>query len=155
MFGVMFLTRWHISQLVLDDCKHLADRVEDASGKFVLVIDRQPATEHLCDVRLEDLRDLLLDEWLLVQHSEVLIRPWALAETAIVLRRAIHLHEDVFCIGLSVHVQKVIRGHGVVSWILLEAFQSFQVHNLFDNVQALLCCKISKIEQMSKSVTVI
>ena len=155
MFSVMLLTRRHISQLVLDDCEHLADCVEDASGKFVLVIDSQPATEHLCDVRLEDLSDLLPDEWLLVQHSVVLVRLWTLSETAIVLRCAVHLHEDVFCIGLSIHVQKVIRGLRIVCWIFFEAFQSFRVHNLLDNVQALLCCKISEIAQMSKSVTVI
>ena len=155
MLGVMLLTRWYISQLVLDDCEHLADRCEDASGKFVLVIDSQPATKHLCDVGLKDLRDLQLDEWLLVQHSVVLVRLWTLSETAIVLRCAVHLHEDVFCIGLSVHVEKVIRRLRIVRWILFEAFQSFQVHNLLDNVQALLCCKISEIAQMSKSVTVI
>ena len=109
MFSVHLLTRWHVSQLVLDDCEHLADRVKDAPRKFVLVIDSQPATEHLCNVSLEDLSDLLLDEWLLVEHSEVLVRLWSLSETAIVLRCAVHLHEDVFRIRLSIHVQKVIR----------------------------------------------
>ena len=66
MLGVMLLTRWYISQLVLDDCEHLADRAEDASGKFVLVIDSQPATKHLCDIGLKDLCNLQLDEWRLV-----------------------------------------------------------------------------------------
>lgn len=66
MLCMMLLTRRHISQLVLDDCEHLTDSVEYAAGEFVLVIDGEPAAEHRSDVGLEDLSDLLADEWLLV-----------------------------------------------------------------------------------------
>mgnify|MGYP007058523795 CR=1 FL=1 len=40
MLGVEFLACWHVSKLVLDNCEHLSNGIEDAAGEFVLIIDR-------------------------------------------------------------------------------------------------------------------
>lgn len=55
MGRVKFLTGRHISELVLDDCEHLTNGVENAACEFVLIVDGQPATYHLSDGGLENL----------------------------------------------------------------------------------------------------
>ena len=49
MGSVKFLTGGHISELVLDDSEHLTDGVENTARELVLVIDGQPAAQHLAD----------------------------------------------------------------------------------------------------------
>ena len=81
--------------------------------------------------------DLLAHEWFLIKHVEVLVRFRTIAKTAVILSCRVHLHEDLLCIRGAICVQKVIGGVGIVVWIFLEAFQTLQVDDLLDNVQAL------------------
>ena len=137
VLGVHLLTRGHLSELVLHYSEHLTHRVEDASRKFILVVDGEPSGEHGCDVGFEHLGYLLTDERFLVQHIKVLVGLRALTKSTIVLRCVIHPHKDVLCVRRRLCVQKVIRGVGIVAWVFLEAFQSAQVHNLFDHMKTL------------------
>ena len=56
MCRVEILTCWNICELILDDCEHLSHSVENATGKFVLVVDCKPATQHLRNFWFEYLR---------------------------------------------------------------------------------------------------
>ena len=56
MCRVEILTCWNICELILDDSEHLSHSIENATGKFVLVVDCKPATQHLRDVWFENLR---------------------------------------------------------------------------------------------------
>ena len=55
MLGVELLAGRYVGKLVLDDCEHLSHRIEDTARELVLVIDGQPAAQHLRNGRLEHL----------------------------------------------------------------------------------------------------
>ena len=125
MRGVHLLTGGHVSKLVLYDCEHLADGVENTSSELVLVIYGQPAAQHRRNFGFEHLGDLLANEGFLIQHSEVLAGFRALTETSVVLGRRGHLEEDILGVWDARRVQKVIGRVSIFSWVSLEAFQSF------------------------------
>ena len=83
------------------------------------------------------LADLLLDKWLLIEYSEVLVRLRSLSESAVVLTRRVHLHKDILCVGRCSIIQKVVCRLRVIFRSLLEAFHSLEVDNLLDHMQTL------------------
>ena len=62
MVGVEVLTGGDVGKLVLNHSEHLSHRVVDATGELVLVVDCEPAAEHLRNIGLQHLRDAQLVE---------------------------------------------------------------------------------------------
>lgn len=132
------LARRHLGKLALHHSEHLSHRQENALSEFILVVNEEPPSEHLCDVLFEYLRDLEFDEGLLGKDSEFLSGFWLFPKLAAICGLVGELAEHCFSLA-SIRQVDVCRGKGIglIVGLLFEAFQSPQIDNGLNHVQSL------------------
>ena len=124
MHRVVFLTGRHISKFVLDDCEHFPNSVKDAASKLVLVVDGQPAAQHLRDSGLQNLSDLQFVKRLLSQDVEVLLLLRFVAKILRIVTHLCHLTEDLLRIDSCSHatLKAVCLAKDAIGGVLFETF---------------------------------
>ena len=101
---VIVLTGGDICDHALHNSVHLSNSGKDALSELFLVVNCEPAAEHLRNVGLQHLRDAQLAESFLVQYFMVFELSWLSAELLRILGCVSHATENVFGICHLLHV---------------------------------------------------
>ena len=142
MSGVVLLTCGHLSKLILDHSKHLTHSVIDSLRELVLVIDRQPSSQDLGNLGLQNLSAGQLGKRLFSQDCELLSSSRLVTELLCVRCGYGHASEDLLCVRLVLHIgNNVTRVHDGLVWILFETFQTSQIDHCLNHMQALKSTK--------------
>ena len=104
MLRVIVLTGGDICDHALHNSVHLTTGGKDALSELFLVVDCEPAAEHLRNVGLQHLRDAQLVESFLVQYFMVFELCWLGAELLRILSCVSHATENIFGISHLLHV---------------------------------------------------